>query len=293
MDDVKESLHVQPSPMGYIAKAVVLLGDGDGAGALCTFDLAVHDCERRHQTTATAARTGSPAAMNTAPEASLQAVDKENTPSREAEGVAHPSTLGDLIHSLLPAPKAISFYDSEWRPYLGNNGMNHKKSWRVMNELATLSRFPAEPSTRSLQAALGMTVAEEDAYSLIGIFKLDFRLHYGEGADNALGHLLEEIVARYVWRGKEMETYVTQLRHKLPQQGIMLSVSRLACTARRFPGEGPAEIGLRVSEMIARLGQPFNALLLLQQLYGEYKRAAADNEIVVPGLGTSITSEMF
>lgn len=47
-----------------------------------------------------------------------------------------------------------------------------------------------------------MTVAEEDAYSLIGIFKLDFRLHYGEGADNALGHLLEEIVARYVWRGQ-------------------------------------------------------------------------------------------
>ncbi|KAF8557543.1 hypothetical protein OG21DRAFT_1482210, partial [Imleria badia] len=45
------------------------------------------------------------------------------------------------------------------------------------------------------------------AYSLIGIFKSDIRPHYGEG-DAALGHLLEEIVARsgevtvLAWTGK-------------------------------------------------------------------------------------------
>ncbi|KIO01983.1 hypothetical protein M404DRAFT_720210 [Pisolithus tinctorius Marx 270] len=44
-------------------------------------------------------------------------------------------------------------------------------------------------------------------------------------------------------------------------------------------------------EMIARLGQPFSALLLLKQPNGEYKRVAAENEIVVPGLGTNITSK--
>ncbi|KAI6140776.1 hypothetical protein EDD17DRAFT_299099 [Pisolithus thermaeus] len=41
--------------------------------------------------------------------------------------------------------------------------------------------------------------------------------------------------------------------------------------------------------MIARLGQPFSALLLLQQPNGEYKRVASENEIIVSGLGANIT----
>ncbi|KAI6156833.1 hypothetical protein BKA82DRAFT_3966222, partial [Pisolithus tinctorius] len=44
-------------------------------------------------------------------------------------------------------------------------------------------------------------------------------------------------------------------------------------------------------KMIARLGQPFNALLLIQQSNGTYKRVAAEREIVVSGLGTNITSK--
>ena len=36
--------------------------------------------------------------------------------------------------------------------------------------------------------------------------------------------------------------------------------------------------------MIARLGCPFNALLLEQQPNGQYKRVAAEYEIIVPGL---------
>ncbi|KAI6030217.1 hypothetical protein EDC04DRAFT_2605490 [Pisolithus marmoratus] len=44
-------------------------------------------------------------------------------------------------------------------------------------------------------------------------------------------------------------------------------------------------------QTIARLGQPFNALLLLQQPNGEYKRVATENEIVVSGFGTDITSK--
>lgn len=44
-------------------------------------------------------------------------------------------------------------------------------------------------------------------------------------------------------------------------------------------------------QMIARLGQPFSVLLLLHQPNGEYKRVAAENEIVVSGLGIDITSK--
>ncbi|KAI5982355.1 hypothetical protein EDC04DRAFT_3150893 [Pisolithus marmoratus] len=45
MEDVEVSLQVRPSPIGYIAKAVTLLGQGDRGGALLTFDFAFHDCE--------------------------------------------------------------------------------------------------------------------------------------------------------------------------------------------------------------------------------------------------------
>lgn len=40
LEDAKE-----PSPIGYIAMAVALLGQGDREGALWTFDFASHDCE--------------------------------------------------------------------------------------------------------------------------------------------------------------------------------------------------------------------------------------------------------
>ncbi|KAI6095807.1 hypothetical protein F5141DRAFT_1221421 [Pisolithus sp. B1] len=45
IQDAMESLRVQPSPIGYIAMAVSLLGQGDREGGLCAFDLAFHDCE--------------------------------------------------------------------------------------------------------------------------------------------------------------------------------------------------------------------------------------------------------
>lgn len=48
---------------------------------------------------------------------------------------------------------------------------------------------------------------------------------------------------------------------------------------------------VRALQMIARFGQPFSAFLLVQQPSGEYKRVAAENEIVVPGLGTAITAK--
>ncbi|KIK14226.1 hypothetical protein PISMIDRAFT_358713 [Pisolithus microcarpus 441] len=45
MEDGKQSLRVQPSPIGYIAMAITLLGQGDREGALRIFDLAFHDCK--------------------------------------------------------------------------------------------------------------------------------------------------------------------------------------------------------------------------------------------------------
>ncbi|KAI6095401.1 hypothetical protein F5141DRAFT_983502, partial [Pisolithus sp. B1] len=123
-------------------------------------------------------------------------------------------TLQELL-----APKVIFFYDSKWKPYLNVIGKNHKQSTQIMQELADAIKIPHGAMTTfspddlavreklRLASTRNATVEEDVAYSLIGIFKSDIRPHYGEGAD-ALGHLLEEIVARFgdvtvlAWSGK-------------------------------------------------------------------------------------------
>ncbi|KAI6156824.1 hypothetical protein BKA82DRAFT_4335576 [Pisolithus tinctorius] len=193
-------------------------------------------------------------------------------------GVMHPSKPGDLARSKwmtrawtlqeLLSPNVISFYDSEWKPYLGDIGMNHKQSPEIMQELAdaikilpgTIVSFsPEDLGVREklrLASTRTATKDEDVAYSLIGIFKSDITPRYGEGTD-ALGHLLEEIVARtgdvtvLAWsgtsssynsclpasvsvysqipytppplEGEEMETCTTKLRSKLPQE-VVLSI---------------------------------------------------------------------
>ncbi|KAI6017126.1 hypothetical protein EDC04DRAFT_2902662 [Pisolithus marmoratus] len=359
-------------------------------------------------------------------------------------GVAHPAKPGDLGRSLwmtrawtlqeLLAPKTIFFYDSKWKRYLGNTGSNHKESLDIMREVANAINIPRGTISTFFPDDLGVreklrlastrkaTVEEDVAYSLIGIFKSDIRPNYGEGTA-ALGHLLEEIVARssevtvLAWTGKsssynsclpasisvysktpynpstlqgiEMETCITELRGKLPQQEalriynkinslpparfatrrlhlpcIAFSVRKLSIqelgkdneklyrakvsglgnveftTADNLPlrvpqrlifahpwipyirgpssgvpcgGDSEADTDFgsdsdgdsgsdavpvpqvddctRALQTIARLGQPFSALLLIQQPNGEYGRVATENEIVVPGLGTDITSK--
>ncbi|KIN95949.1 hypothetical protein M404DRAFT_164609, partial [Pisolithus tinctorius Marx 270] len=131
--------------------------------------------------------------------------------------VAHPSKPGDLAHSIwmkrawtlqeLLSPKVLFFYDSNWKLYLGDNIENHKQSPVIMQELADAIKIPQgtivtfSPDDLGVREKLRLastrnaTREEDVAYSLIGIFKSDIRPHYGERSD-ALGHLLEEIVAR-------------------------------------------------------------------------------------------------
>ena len=48
----------------------------------------------------------------------------------------------------------------------------------------------------------------------------------------------------------------------------------------------------RALQVIAHLGQPFSALLLLQQSDGTYRRVAADHEIVVRGTGKKVPKDI-
>jgi hypothetical protein len=131
--------------------------------------------------------------------------------------IVPPSKPGDLRDSIwmtrawalqeLLAPRAIRFYDSEWKPYLNDPHHNHRDSPVINAELAsavsvtskTLSAFhPGDLGVREkLRLASTRTAKyEEDiAYSLFGIFASDLQPNYGERKD-ALGRLLEEIVHR-------------------------------------------------------------------------------------------------
>ncbi|KAI6144246.1 hypothetical protein BKA82DRAFT_4515649 [Pisolithus tinctorius] len=196
-------------------------------------------------------------------------------------GVTHPSKPGDLARSLwmtrawtlqeLLSPTVILFYDSEWKLYLGDTSANHKES-EIMQELAdaigvprgTIVTFsPDDLGVREklrLASSRSATVEEDVAYSLIGIFKSDIKPYYGEGID-ALGHLLEEIVARsgevtvLEWSGKsssynsclptslsvysqiphsppslegeEMERRIKELGDKLPRQQARTIFNRI------------------------------------------------------------------
>ncbi|KAI5997217.1 hypothetical protein F5J12DRAFT_785172 [Pisolithus orientalis] len=120
-------------------------------------------------------------------------------------GVTHPPKPGDLSQFL--SPNVIFFYDSEWKPYFGNTGVSHKQSPGIMQERADAIKIPSGTIVTFFPDNLGVREKlrfastrnakfdEDVAYSLIGIFTSDIRPHYGEGSD-ALGHLLEEIVAR-------------------------------------------------------------------------------------------------
>ncbi|KAI6141936.1 hypothetical protein BKA82DRAFT_2631360 [Pisolithus tinctorius] len=335
-------------------------------------------------------------------------------------GVAHPSKPGDLAHSLwmtrawtlqeLLSLKVIFFYDSKWKPYLGNTGVNHKECPEIVEELADVIKVPRRTIITFLPEDLGVreklrlastrsaTVEEDVAYSLIGICKSDIKPYYGEGAD-ALGHLLEKIVARSsevtvlalsgqspsynsclpaslsvysqpsrsppFLEGEEMEGCIKTLRDKLTRQEARiiynkinhLPPARFATRRLHLPCivfsvkslENPCsdnaklyrakvsglgnvdfttadDLPLReakkfvfVNPWIHHIRDPLchypsssclrsttilwhwrrlpvsdnrsNALLLVQQSNGTYKRVAAWNEIVVPGFGTNITSK--
>ncbi|KAG1793190.1 uncharacterized protein HD556DRAFT_1527681 [Suillus plorans] len=106
------------------------------------------------------------------------------------------------------APKVVLFYQKDWSLYLNDRSSNHKESTAIMKELedatgidarALISFRPGMSDARQrLQwASSRVTTLQEDvAYSLFGIFSIHLPVIYGEKKQNALGRLLQEIVAR-------------------------------------------------------------------------------------------------
>ncbi|KAG2367935.1 hypothetical protein BDR07DRAFT_1478513 [Suillus spraguei] len=106
------------------------------------------------------------------------------------------------------APKTLIFYQKDWSLYLGDRSPNHKLSPTIMKELKDVTGIDAQAviafhpgmsdARQRLQWASSRTTTlqEDIAYSLFGIFGVHLPVIYGERKQNALGRLLQEIVAR-------------------------------------------------------------------------------------------------
>ncbi|KAG2339607.1 hypothetical protein BDR05DRAFT_615419 [Suillus weaverae] len=117
------------------------------------------------------------------------------------------NTRGWTVPEFL-APRVILFYQQDWTPYLDDVSSNHKESVEIMHELEDATGIDArvlvafQPGMKDARQKLQWvstrvtTVPEDIAYSLFGIFGIHLPILYGENAQNALGRLLQEIVAR-------------------------------------------------------------------------------------------------
>ncbi|KAG1723401.1 hypothetical protein EDB19DRAFT_1952909 [Suillus lakei] len=117
------------------------------------------------------------------------------------------NTRGWTVPEFL-APKAIRFYQQDWTPYLDDHSPNHKESVGIMDELEDATNMDAralvtfQPGMRDAREKLRWastrvtTIPEDIANSLLGIFGIQLPIIYGETKQNALGRLLQQIVAR-------------------------------------------------------------------------------------------------
>jgi len=121
------------------------------------------------------------------------------------------------------APRIVLFFQADWTLYLDDRSLNHKESPAIMQELADATGINAQaliafrPEMRCAReklqwSSMRVTTLQEDiAYSLFGIFGVHLSPIYGEKKQNALGRLLQEIVAQsgditcLDWVGKSSE----------------------------------------------------------------------------------------
>jgi hypothetical protein len=121
------------------------------------------------------------------------------------------------------APNVVIFYQKDWSLYLDDHTPNHKKSIAIIQELSYATGIDPrvlvnfQPGMRGVReklrwASRRVTTWQEDiAYSLFGIFGVNLPVIYGENKQNALGRLLQEIIAcsgditALDWVGKSSE----------------------------------------------------------------------------------------
>ncbi|KAG1732866.1 uncharacterized protein EDB91DRAFT_1348948 [Suillus paluster] len=117
------------------------------------------------------------------------------------------NTRGWTVQEFL-APDIVLFYQVDWTLYLNDCSSNYKESAAILQELQDSTGIDAQalvafrPDMTGARekirwASNRVTTLQEDvAYSLFGIFGVHLPVIYGEKKQNALGRLLQEIIAQ-------------------------------------------------------------------------------------------------
>ncbi|KAG1821962.1 heterokaryon incompatibility protein-domain-containing protein [Suillus subaureus] len=149
------------------------------------------------------------------------------------------NTRGWTVQEFL-APKIVLFYQADWSLYLDDCSRNHKESVAITQELESSTGINARalvafrPGMRDAReklrwASTRVTTLQEDiAYSLFGIFGVHLPVIYGEKRQNALGRLLQEIIAHsgditaLDWKsgGVLVETGINVLHYEVKADGL-------------------------------------------------------------------------
>ena len=144
-------------------------------------------------------------------------------------GVPSPSRRGDLVKSIwnsrawtfqeYHASKVVQFYNEDWTLYLNLDIPNHKESPEIISEMEEVTEvskqalMAIQPGIDNIREKLCLvstrqaTLAEDAAYSMLGIFNMTLPVIYGEG-DQALGRLLAQLLTSsgdagiLAWTGK-------------------------------------------------------------------------------------------
>ncbi|KAG2344318.1 hypothetical protein BDR05DRAFT_962197 [Suillus weaverae] len=177
------------------------------------------------------------------------------------------------------APQIVLFYQRDWTLYLDDRSCNHKESFIIMGELENATGIDAHALVTFRPGMAGAreklrwastrvtTVQEDVAYSLFGIFGIHLPVIYGEKKQNALGRLLQEIVAQsgditaLDWVGKSSEfnsclpadisSYKT-----LPCALPSLSEDDIQTSVSRLQNAVDIDVALKLYSLLDNLGAP-------------------------------------
>ncbi|KAI6021221.1 WD40-repeat-containing domain protein [Pisolithus marmoratus] len=262
VEDAKESLQVQPSPIGYIAMAVALPGQGDRKGTLCTFDLAFHDCEPHDNRlllllkSILAFECGDQEEAITRVEHLVMRANSDNDDEatyvyNQARALRHADTKENYGRAVPLIERA-------------KNLMPKVKQCPVSKTILLVGLLPLLPLDLTPKKIFGWSFNGLDTFAQQRLCET----HYIEERTVEAMDILLNIIrtSDEVQESKATADWITE-----------------AVTTSQVDDH------TRALQMIVRLGQPFNALLFVQQPNGECNRVAAEKEIIVSGLGTDIT----
>ncbi|KAG9309665.1 hypothetical protein JVU11DRAFT_10334 [Chiua virens] len=105
-------------------------------------------------------------------------------------------------------------------------------------------------------------------------------------------HLLREDRGRITWEGDSSDSDAESNTDDGDAAEVDVELVHASMIEEAPTNPSTTNMYTQALELIARLGQPFSALLLLKQPDGAYRRVAADHEIAIRGMGSEVPRDI-